>query len=210
MEVTLNGALLLAGIARSFRMKRKEDPDCRLQALLENPKAVLLEDFLQHSPLDTGIVERLVVFAKILGKASIDLEAVILFFGGEEYAKSVRADIKEKRFTNGEAKALWIFQMLMPVEITSETRGVYCGTYLNNGHVVVFRNIRSVLCDKNPIGIGQMVFVHEGYIVKKAIRFYNSILRVQHDIEGFVEAWMGAREVNCDKFFPTLLLLGKK
>jgi hypothetical protein len=210
MKITQNGALLLAGIAESYKVKREEVPDCRLRALFENPKAGLLEDFLGHSPLETGIVAQLIAFAKTLGKDRIDLEAVILFFGGEEYSKRVRTDIQAKGIKNGMSKALWIFHMLMPVEIAGGSRGLYRGSYLNNGHVVIFKNIRSILCDKNPIELGQMVFVHQGYIVKKAIKFYNSILKAQHDIEGFVDAWMGAKEIDCDKFFPTLLLLGRK
>jgi hypothetical protein len=208
MKIARNGSLLLAGIVRSYVTKRAEKLSCELLDFFANPKTILLERFLQFFPMDAGLVDRLVTFTKTIGKEHIDQEAVALFFGGEEYAKYIGADIKKRLIHNGMAMVLLIFHMLLPVEIKKRRKsGLYDGLYLNNSHEIILKNIQPVLCDKFQIELGQMVFVHHGYIIGRATeKLYPAVLEAQYEDGGFVDALMGTEEIDFEKWFPTFLM----
>ncbi|MCX6761648.1 MAG: hypothetical protein NTY33_02275 [Candidatus Moranbacteria bacterium] len=211
MKLTKNGLALLSGIVRSCMAKRAEEFSCEQLELSDNPKMLSLEKFKQIFPLEMGTADRLSVFAKTLEKENIDEQTIALFFGGEEHIRYAIEDIRDKGIRNGMAKLLLVFHMLLPLRITKSKEGSYFGLYSNQGLEIIFKNIQSVLCGDEQIEVGQLAFVHYGYIVQSAgKKLCEAVLEEQSNNGKLIDACMRTATIDCGKLLSAFYLMKKR
>lgn len=211
MKLTQNGLALLAGIVRSCMAKRAEEVNCQQLAFSVNPKMVSMEKFRQVFPLELETAERLILFSRNLKKENIDEEAVALFFGGEDHINYALKDIRDQGLRNGMAKIFLIFHMMLPVKITREKNNSYTGLYVNQGIVIVFKNLQLIPCGDEQFEVGQSMFIHYGYIVRLANKkLCQAVLDEQSDNTRFIDACMRTYTIDCGKLLSSFHLMRRR
>ncbi|MEI6588160.1 MAG: hypothetical protein WCO05_04410 [Candidatus Moraniibacteriota bacterium] len=206
MKITPNGVALFAAIEMARKEKKNQKCDLLQTELTVAPKMLSLEHFVEIFPLEVGVRDRIVAFTKNLGKANIDGVTVALFFGGDECAEYVKADLREKGFVNGAAMALLLFRLLMPIKIKKAKKGEgYSGLYVNNGAEVIFTHLQLLCGNADIIEAGPVFFTCYGYIISSCEkRIYGPVLEEQVVSEIIYGACARIGAVDCRKILSPL------
>lgn len=210
MKITTNGVTLFVVIERARKEKRGQR--CSIEQLNLTPKMVSLKRFVEIFPLEDGVEEQLVVFARSLDKVNIDQKTVALFFGGDEWALRVNADLKAKGFNNGMAMSLLLFRLLLPVKIKKEKKGEgYSGFYFNQGVEVDFTHLQLLCDDEKVLEAGPMFFIRHGYIISSCEKnIYGPVLEEQSTSSLVYGACARMRKVDCRNILSPYHFVSKK
>ncbi len=211
MKITPNGVALFAAVEMARKEKKNQKCDLLQAELIVAPKMLSLERFAEIFPLEAGVKDRVAAFTKNLGKANIDGVTVALFFGGDECAEYVKADLREKGFVNGAAMALLLFRLLLPIKIKKEKKGEgYSGLYFNNGAEVIFTHLQLLCGNADILEAGPMFFTRYGYIISSCEkRIYGPVLEEQAVSSLIYGACARRGVVDCRKILSPLHFVKK-
>lgn len=198
MKITPNGLRLLTAINMAH-LERKNQL-CGLLPLDAPiaPKMLSLDEFYTRFPEERGEKEGLVALAKKLNEENINQRVALLFFGGDEHARSVKANLLAKGFHGAALNSLVLFGTLLAVRIEKLTKKGLFGTYMNNSAEVLFTGI-SLLCWREA-KVNERYLLWRGYVIGHCSKQAEEILvDAQCDSEILSEACFRVGTVNLDK-----------